>query len=257
MKVYLCGPDFENILCGIYEAFMGSESPDKVRLELREEFQEMELFTEYVEVNTAQEKVRAVIGFLTRKLSHEVYEKVYAASLSQEKDRLNQIVGFLSEAFRYGSEVVNMLHLPSVYAMFRMQRNVYNEHHQMTQFVRFARTAQGVLVSRIHPKNDILPLLALHFADRLPEENWVIFDKSHGKVAVHQKGADWFLTDAVEGQEIDGGGSCLKENTDEELYKALWKTFFDTAAIQERKNHKCQRNHLPMRFRPYMTEFNL
>ncbi len=23
MTVYVCGPDFENILCGIYDAFMG------------------------------------------------------------------------------------------------------------------------------------------------------------------------------------------------------------------------------------------
>ena len=41
----------------------------------------------------------------------------------------------------------------------------------------------------------------------------------------------------------------------EEAYEMLWKTFFETVAIRERTNLNCQKNHLPLRFRPYMTEF--
>ena len=42
---------------------------------------------------------------------------------------------------------------------------------------------------------------------------------------------------------------------DEEEYQALWRTFHETAAIPERANALCQRTHLPLRYRPYMTEF--
>ena len=42
---------------------------------------------------------------------------------------------------------------------------------------------------------------------------------------------------------------------EEDSYEALWKIFFETEAIRERNNPACQQNHLPLRFRPYMTEF--
>ena len=167
---------------------------------------------------------------------------------------------FLVEAFRYGPGVVDMMQLPPVYEIFRMNRNVYNENHRLVQFTRFSQTFRGVLVSKIDPKNDVLPLLAPYFADRLPEENWMIIDKSRLKAAVHPMGKSWFLSDVPqEGKESEGKswiGSCLREQTDEEIYQNLWRTFFDAVAVQERKNDKCQRNHLPLRFRPSMTEFD-
>lgn len=41
----------------------------------------------------------------------------------------------------------------------------------------------------------------------------------------------------------------------EARYRKLWKTFFDTVAIQSRRNARCQRSHLPLRYRTDMTEF--
>ena len=71
-----------------------------------------------------------------------------------------------------------MLQLPACYDIFGLCRNVYNENHLLTEFLRFSETPGGILVSRIGPKNDIMTLLAPHFADRLPEENWVIYDET-------------------------------------------------------------------------------
>ena len=42
---------------------------------------------------------------------------------------------------------------------------------------------------------------------------------------------------------------------EEKEWEKLWKTFFTTIAIEQRKNPDCQRNHLPLRFRLLMTEF--
>lgn len=47
----------------------------------------------------------------------------------------------------------------------------------------------------------------------------------------------------------------LDRTTDQEEYEALWKAFHETVAIRERYNPKCQRNHLALHYRPYMTEF--
>ena len=42
---------------------------------------------------------------------------------------------------------------------------------------------------------------------------------------------------------------------EEDTYGALWKIFHRKIAITERENAALQRNNLPLRFRPYMTEF--
>ena len=58
-------------------------------------------------------------------------------------------------------------------------------------------------------------------------------------------------TSIVTGEELEK----LKTEREEKEWEKLWKTFFTTIAIEQRKNPDCQRNHLPLRFRPLMTEF--
>ena len=46
MTIYLCVPDFEGILCGVYDAWMSRKGHDNVRLELKGTYHELELFSE-------------------------------------------------------------------------------------------------------------------------------------------------------------------------------------------------------------------
>ena len=220
MTVYMCEPWLEGILCGVYDAWSDPAGHENVRLAVKGEYEELELFAEYRDVQICPEKAEKVIRSVCAKLSQEIYRKVYTASLSQDRERADKIYRFLIQAFRHG---------PSV------------------------------LVSRIGPKNDIMTLLAPHFADRLPEENWVIYDENHKRAAVHPAGRSWFLVNQPlepEQENSDRGwGRWLRERTDEETYEDMWRMFCDTIAIRERRNPVCQRTHLPLRFRPYMTEF--
>lgn len=257
MTIYLCSPDFEGILCGIYDAWMSLKGHENVRLELRGTYQEMELFSEYAEVEVLPEKAEKVTQSVCRKLSQEVYKSIYVASLSQEGNRADKIYRFLIQAFRRGPGILGQLQIPESYDLFHMCRNVYNENHSLVEFLRFSQAPGGVLVSKIGPKNDIMVLLAPHFADRLPEEDWVIYDVNREKAAVHPKGRGWILVNHPLDQPVGGGiwQLCLEQDTDEREYEELWTAFFHTIAIKERTNPVCQRNHLPMRFRPFMTEF--
>ena len=82
MTIYLCVPDFEGILCGVYDAWMSRKGHDNVRLELKGTYHELELFSEYVESESTHGKARKVINSVCGKLSQEVYKKIYVASLS-------------------------------------------------------------------------------------------------------------------------------------------------------------------------------
>ena len=49
--------------------------------------------------------------------------------------------------------------------------------------------------------------------------------------------------------------SLERVSENEKDYEKLWQIFFSSISVRERENPKCQRNHLPFRFRPEMTEF--
>lgn len=248
--VFLCGEEFEDIMCGVYDAWTSRLGHDKVRLESRRTWQPR-LFVQYRQVDTDQEKAAKVVTAIRERISEEAYQMVYEASLSMREDRGDKIYRFLIPGFRYRAKVVDMLQVPAVFEVFEMCRHLKNEAHLLTGFVRFSQTEGEMLISFIGPKNDVLVLVARHFADRLSGENWIIYDEKRKKAAVHKKGQGWMVV-------RDGSGRLeerLKCVIQGDIYEDLWKCFFKSIAISERNNPVCQRSFLPLRYRRYMTEF--
>lgn len=250
MVVFQCGDSFDSILCGVYDAWMSRLGHENVRLEI-EGTGNLEMFTEYRVVEESEEKRDNVIDSIRKKTGRASYESVFKASLSQDEGRADKIYRYLIYAFHYGSKVVDMLHIPAVFDLFEMCRYVGNETHLLIGFVRFSQTEGGILVGRIGPKNDVLLLLAPHFADRLSGENWILYDENREKAIVHPANGTWLVMQ----MDSPGWKEQLTRGSDETEYENLWKAFYQSIAIRERTNPVCQRNHLPLRYRAYMTEF--
>ncbi len=120
------------------------------------------------------------------------------------------------------------------------------EAHKFKGFVRFTQRS-GVLVSMISPSCRILPMIATHFKIRYPMENLMIADKTQHELLLISNGQYRIVPyDKITPNAPD-------EN--EEHYAALWRTFFDSVNIKERKNLRCQNNFLPKKYRGDMTEF--
>ena len=90
---------------------------------------------------------------------------------------------YLVRAFAAGPGIVQMYQDPAVMRVFEICRNVGNETHLLLQFIRFRQLPGNVLFAETEPKNYQLTLTAPHFADRLPDENWIIYEKNHGPVS--------------------------------------------------------------------------
>ena len=90
-----------------------------------------------------------------------------------------------------------------------------------------------------------------HFSDRLNGESFMIFDEKRRIAGVPRPGEEWFVYRLNEDEYRVFTGIYTKEDT----FGALWKIFHRKIAIAERENASLQRNNLPLRFRPYMTEF--
>lgn len=247
--VFTCEDRFEDMMTCIYEAWASRLGHANVRL-MTEPVGNLELFCEYHHIDQDSCKTESVIRSIQKKISMYAYTMVYRAAMSDQKDKLDAIYRFLVAGFHYGSKITDYLQEPIVMRIFELNRKVGNEAHFFKEFIRFANMQGNVLVSHIEPKCDVLTLVAPHFADRLPSENWMIIDDNRFTAVVHPKDQDYYMTSLSE-KEMDQ----LSKKTDDPFVE-LWKGFFEAIGIKERKNPRCQRNMLPLWYRKHMTEFH-
>lgn len=251
MTVFECDDSFEGILSGVYDAWDSRLGHDNVRLEIMGQ-ETMELFSDYREVPLDWKKAERVMASIKDKISWEAYELLFHVSLSFERDKADRIYRFLIDGYRYGGKVTKMLAKDSVFRIFEINRAVCNERHLLTGFVRFSARDSGLLVSKITPKNNVLPILAPHFADRLSGTDWIIMDADRKSAAFYRADYGWALAKLNEEQ----AELAVKLSEEKDEFRELWKVFFHTIAIKERTNPVCQRNHLPLRYRDNMPEFD-
>ena len=253
--ILICEDSPEGIFTGVYEAYalhLSNRLPhERIRLQAGMEAQPM-LFADYREVAPDTVKAEKVMRTLKSRFTREDYEAVWMAMTAPFSDKAQAVYGSvvwgLSNKCR--GSILQHLTNENVRRLMELSRGAGKELQHLKGFLRFEELESGLLSSIIRPKNAILPLLAVHFADRLPMENFVIYDEGRQQYALHPAGKEWFLMQGEE-QDIQQGLSA-----GEEYYRELFREFCHSISIDERRNLKLQRNMLPLRFRPYMTEFS-
>lgn len=249
MLIYLCEDQPESILTGIYDAWADPEPNRNIRLSVSDQGQQ-ELFCGYHTVHTDMEKAQKVADSIERKLGPGIWEDVEASLAADAEDKAQAVFSYLRIAFAKGPAVRQELARPEVMRIYELKRMVTREYRNLLGFVRFADTPEGILVAQLEPRHRQVPLLAPHFAERLNTERFIMYDKRRKEAAVYTPGLGWYLTMG----EAAGIDSLIRES-ERDGYASLWQVFVRSIAIEQRRNPVCQRNLLPMRFRPCMTEF--
>ena len=223
MTVYTCSPDLASILTCIYEAWNSRLGYRNVRL-MTEPVGNLELFCDYCHVEPDTEKAASVTRSIQKKIGAAAWRLVYLCAMSERSDAPDVIYRFLLYGFSYGKDTLHMLQEPAVFHAFEVSRQVTNEAHSFREFIRFANISSGfpILVSHISPKANVLTLVAPHFSDRLPSENWMILDDNRQLAVVHPADRPFYLTRLSPG-EIER--LSLTESTSDP-YEELWKGFF-------------------------------
>lgn len=251
MVVFTCCDRFEDMMTCIYDAWDSRLGHRNIRL-MTEPLGNLELFCEYRHVDPDPEKTASVVRSIQKKISFEAYQMVFRCAVSAVPGKLDAIYRFLLLGFAHGAKVVSLLQHPAVMAVFEIDRKVGNETHLFREFLRFTSMKDNVLAAHIEPRSDILTLLAPLFADRMPSENWMIIDDNRKAAVVHPADCDFYLTYLSEAEFRRLGE--LEDGSDP--YVDLWKGFFETIGIKERKNYRCQRNHMPLWYRKHAVEFH-
>lgn len=252
MYIYRCEDSLEGIFTAIYRIYADHRSEEEVMIRCDEE---VFLFATDIKVETNPGEAIKVMRTLRREFGELDYESICLALTSPEPDKAQAVF----ETVRYGLKnkprpgyLFSHLSHPSILRAMKLSQNAWRERAHLYGFTRFEELENGILFAVVEPKNNILTGLMAHFADRLPMENFAIFDKGRRIVGIHPKGMPWFLTD---GEELLQEFSDISESSEEELYARLFCHFCKTIVIKERKNPDLQRNLLPLRFREFMTEF--
>ena len=251
MVVYRCEDTLESVFTAIYQAYEEKRNHEDTMLCITDD---PILFAEDVAVHADAGKTRKVMNTLMRRFGREDSLHLSMALASEDEYKAQAVYRTVVEGLRRGvgpGHLFDNLADSNVHKAFALGRGVSTEVGHQKQFLRFQELDNGVLYSRIGPKNDVIAFIMPHFSDRLPIENFLIYDEKRNLFGIHPARRQWYL---LRGEEADG--PLQPEYSEEEMkYQELFRQFCHTITIEERKNRKLQNSMLPLRFREYMVEF--
>lgn len=242
--VYVTDGSFEGMLSAVYDSWYRRE--DNVFNILPEMPAQPDFLITYRPVKTNEAKAEKVFDAIVEKIGDEAARKVMLCWFSNDPAAGRMILNYLRFGFRQGPTVEEMVTHQYVKPLHDMSGRVGFEAHRMTGLLRFHKTKQGAYCAVIEPLYYILPLLAEHFADRMPDVSWLIHDRNRALTAAYENG-QWAV---VPGRLID----TVKLADDEDQFQLMWRRYFDAMAIENRLNPKLQQHFMPKRYWKHLVE---
>ena len=231
---------FEGFLCCVFESYVHKEFPIAFSGD-----EECWSLYEVRYVVTQKSHTDRVYNSLLRrsKMAADVVRRAFLTCLPEKESRLYALI---KKLYDEGPAFLRNTADPVYYPVAKALRHMSGELEKLRGFVRFSDYS-GVLGAEIEPKNRVLPLLRRHFCDRYANEAFFLYDRTHKELLVYANRHSRLLT-------VDSLQLALPG--DEEIqFRRLWKRFYETIAIKERYNPRCQNTFMPKRYRGTMTEF--
>lgn len=236
---YLYDGTYPGFLCCVYESYARKEIPAAV---LGPDQGQMTLFGQRPVPTDPRRAQRVAAGL--KRLGPAVSEGITVGFLADSEGKDLTLLRYTRLCFERGAAAAKMLGDADVAAAYALERAVRGEGCKYIEFLRFEQRG-NMLGAVIHPKHRILPLLRGHFCSRLPDEDFLIFDASHGMALVRAAGQVRYMQMQRYAPAPDAA---------EEDWQALWKRFFHALTIEQRRNERCQRSHAPKRYWQDMCE---
>ena len=239
--IYQYDGSFDGLLCCVFESYTQKERPTAI---LRDGDDEPSLF-EIRAVATDRAHAQRIYRSLYKR-SLETGPFLRRAFLTCMPDKEMFIYRFIAKFYREGPALLSRLSDDTYLPLLRAVRLLSGEVEQFRGFTRFS-DFDGVLGAEIEPKNRVLPMLRRHFCERYRNEAFFLYDRTHREALLYSGGVSRIVP-------LEHFEMAPPDET-EAGYRRLWRRFYDTIAIEARKNEKLRMTHMPKRYWGTMTEF--
>ncbi len=252
MKIYTYDNTFEGLLTCVFECYSRKDFPVDICSKYGEQ---RYLFVESIYIETNPQKAERVWKGIQKNLSGKNKQLLFYAYLSEEMGIEMKIYRFLRRMFSGHLNLETDYGDPDVLYITQTSQKVKKEAMRMLQFVRFQRTKDGMYFCGIEPKYDVIPLIINHYQKRFADQKWLIYDlhRNYGIYYGKEKVEEVVLSK----KQFNTYNGQVKEallDEGEDFYQKLWRSYFKHITIEERKNLKLQRQHMPRRFWRYLPE---
>lgn len=251
---YVFDGSFTGLLCCVFEAFEMNEK--NIRIFWDKTYQPT-AFDQNRVIYSDQEKAQRVWNGFIKRTDSIAKKRFYFAYLSENSQTFQHLFDIAVYVFQHKNNVAHNYGHPDVLAVAQMAKSVSREKHRMEAFIRFKKAADGLFYAIVNPDFNVLPLIQRHFKNRYADQPWLIYDKA-------RKYGIYYDTETVEivnltfnpmTKNSDSNLPTLQINDEKEaLYDQLWKDYFKSTNIVERKNTKLHLQHVPKRYWQYLNE---
>jgi len=236
---FLTDPSFEGFLSAVFEAFRLKLPVQRI---VAEDIYVPQMFEDTHIIATNPENSARVWKGIQKNAGKNIAFMVQAAYLSELPEMETSLWEYVKGIFTNPENAQNTLE-PHTHAVFKTANKVRAESHNIKGFVRFQKAENDLMVAVIEPTYNVVNLLAEHFANRFPNMQWMIVDAKR-EIGIHY--------DCREVYEISGSLAEIPQINDE--FTALWRGYYKSANIKERKNPKLQKRCLPVKYWKHLTE---
>lgn len=236
-KTYLYDGTWDGFLTMVFNSYASKTLPQKI-------FSESDYFPNFLDktlrIETDFEKSKRVFRGIEKNIGYDALYNTYYGFLSNEPEKEMYLLKYVCDGFDIGPKINNRITTSYVFKVMNMRKRTLGECHRLKGLLRFQEVGKNLYYASIHPDNNILEPLGHHFIRRLPTQNFIIHDKIRNLC---------LLYNGTEYQIIDSTNIKIPDISEEEQkYQELWKLFFKTIAIPERKNPRCQMQYMPKKY---------
>jgi probable DNA metabolism protein len=229
---------------GIFTAIFNSYQIKKFPTALYTNNIQLEFSSEVVEVQTNTEKAERVFKKLKTLLYGDELDKIYIALRSNDEAKYTIIFNYLKLTIKQNKCVSKMFSNADVFRFDNLVNRVLLEVHRFKGFIRFEKLDNGVYYAKYFQDNDITTLILPHFIRRYKSMPFILHDLNYNVISAYNNGKSKTIYKTL---------PPLKSGDE---FKKLFKTYYDSVFIKERKNHKLMNNYMPRRYQKYMPEKN-
>lgn len=242
---------YEGLLSVVFEVYRLKISPTQI---IPQDEWQPSFFEHPIFVDANEEWARRVHLGIEKKCSKKTAQLLYECFLSEIPGIPMLIFSFIQKAMQSSADISDNYADDLVLKLHQIKKKIGREVHRMHAFVRFQRTKGDIYYAVIEPDFNVLPLIGDHFEKRYPAQQWLIYDSRRRFGIFYDLNTTEFITfeddSRLKFQQLHAG---ILDQTEPD-YQILWKSYFDSVNIPERKNMKLHLQHVPKRYWKYLSE---